>query len=66
MGKDHMNHADRKKIRCVRTKEVFQIEASECGAACLSMILQYYHCYVSMEQLRYECGISRDGCNAAG
>lgn len=65
MGKDHMNHADRKKIRCVRTKEVFQIEASECGAACLSMILQYYHCYVSMEQLRYECGISRDGCNAA-
>lgn len=53
------------RTRCVRTKEVFQIEASECGAACLAIILQYYHRYIPMEQLRYECGISRDGCTAA-
>lgn len=63
-----MVYGDRKKIkkiRRVRTPEVYQIEASECGAASLSIILQYYHCYMEMEKIRYQCGISRDGCSAA-
>lgn len=47
-----------------RTPSVFQMEVSECGAASLSMILQYYGKYVAMEELRVETGVSRNGCNA--
>lgn len=53
------------KRRSTRTPGVFQTEACECGAASLSMILRYYKCEVPMEQIRYECGINRDGCSAA-
>ena len=48
-----------------RTPSVFQIEVTECGAACLSMILKYYGASIPMEEIRYECGVSRDGCSAA-
>ena len=47
-----------------RTQTVYQMEVSECGAASLSMILQYYGKYVPLEQLRVETGVSRNGCNA--
>lgn len=47
-----------------RTPVVFQMEVSECGAASLSMIMQYYGKYVAMEELRVETGVSRNGCNA--
>jgi NHLM bacteriocin system ABC transporter peptidase/ATP-binding protein len=41
-----------------------QMEALECGAACLAMIAAYYEKWIPLEQVRIDCGISRDGSNA--
>ena len=43
---------------------VMQLEALECGAACLTMILAYYNKWIPLEQIRSDCGVSRDGSNA--
>lgn len=48
-----------------KTPTVFQMEAAECGAACLAMIFAYYGYEMPLEQMRVETGVSRDGCNAA-
>ncbi len=47
-----------------KTPLVMQMEATECGAACLTMILSYYGLWASLEQIRFDCGVSRDGANA--
>ena len=65
MGKDI-----KKKIRqpvkgkVAKVPVIMQMESLECGAACVAMILAYYDKWIPLEQLRVDCGVSRDGVKA--
>ncbi len=47
-----------------RVPVIMQLEMLECGAACLSMIMGYYEKWITLEQARVDCGVSRDGSSA--
>lgn len=49
---------------CAKVPQIMQMEALECGAASLTMILAYYGKWIPLEQVRADCGVSRDGSNA--
>ena len=53
-----------KKKKYAKVPVIMQMEALECGAASLAMILAYHEKWIPLEQARVDCGVSRDGSSA--
>lgn len=50
--------------KAAKVPVVLQLEVLECGAASLAMVMAYYNKWIPLEQVRVDCGVSRDGSNA--
>ncbi|HEU5199036.1 MAG TPA: peptidase domain-containing ABC transporter, partial [Ktedonobacterales bacterium] len=55
----HAFHAPRRRV-----PEMQQMDATECGAACLAMMLNYYGYKTGVADVRRRCGVGRDGLSA--
>lgn len=51
--------------KCKKIPVIMQMEALECGAASLAMVMAYYKKWVPLEKVREDCGVSRDGSLAS-
>jgi ATP-binding cassette subfamily C protein len=49
----------------IKTPTLIQIEAVECGAVCLAIILRHFGKYLPIEEVRTACDISRSGSSAS-
>ncbi len=56
---------EKKLPKKVKVPVIMQMEALECGAASLAMILAYYKKWIPLEKVRSDCGVSRDGSTAS-
>lgn len=54
----------RRRVHKHRVPEVSQMSATECGLACLAMVLSYHGRYTTITELRSQSGLGRDGLSA--